>query len=138
MAISEAIASLTLPGVERSAKYARVFVRDVLGERHPSLDDVQTCVTEAFTNAIEHTASGKGGQVTVAVTADASDILVEVVDDGAGGAGPVMRDDPLAEDGRGLRIIDALALAWEVRASGDGTSVWMRFPGPPPSFSPPT
>ncbi|WP_051711718.1 ATP-binding protein [Spirillospora albida] len=137
MALSEIIASLTLPGAERSARYARLFIRDVLGERHPSLDDVQTCVTEALTNAIEHTKSGKGGQVTVTVTVDASDIVVEVLDDGADGARPVMRDDPLAEDGRGLRIIDALALAWEARASGDGTTVWMRFAGPPPGVSPP-
>lgn len=61
-----------------------------------------------------------------------ADIVAEVVDDGALGARPVMRDDPLAVDGRGLRIIDALTLEWSVRADGERTAVWMRFPGPPP------
>ncbi|WP_165959144.1 ATP-binding protein [Actinomadura sp. KC345] len=132
MAISEVIAALTLPGVERSARHARVFARDVLGEGHPSLPDVQTCVNEAFTNAVEHTASGRGGTVTVMLSLDGGDVVAEVADDGALGERPLMRDDPLAEDGRGLRIIDALTLAWGTRADGHRTTVWMRFPGPPP------
>ncbi|MFA1548154.1 ATP-binding protein [Actinomadura chokoriensis] len=132
MAISEIIAALTLPGVERSARHARVFARDVLGEGHPSLDDVQVCVDEAFTNGVEHTASGRGGRVTVMFSLAGQDIVAEVVDDGAYGERPVMRDDPLAEGGRGLRIIDALSLEWGVRADGDRSAVWMRFPGPPP------
>ncbi len=132
MAISEVIAALTLPGVERSAKHVRLFARDVLGEGHPSLGDVQTCVNEAFTNAVEHTASGRRGRVTVLFSVMDGDVVAEVADDGAGGTRPVMRDDPLAEDGRGLRIIDALSLEWGVRPDGDRTVVWMRFPGPPP------
>ena len=132
MAISEVIAALTLPGVEQSARYARMFARDVLGEGHPSLDDVRTCVNEAFVNGVEHTASGRGGRVTVLFSVDGEDVVAEVTDDGASGERPVMRDDPLAEDGRGLRIIDALALAWGVRTDGQRTTVWMRFAGPPP------
>ncbi|TDC74477.1 ATP-binding protein [Actinomadura sp. 7K507] len=132
MAISEVIAALTLPGAEQSARHARVFARDVLGEGHPSLPDVQTCVNEAFTNAVEHTASGRDGRITVLFSLDGEDIVAEVADDGASGVRPVMRDDPLAEDGRGLRIIDALALVWGIRADGHRTTVWMRFPGPPP------
>ncbi|MFD0688499.1 ATP-binding protein [Actinomadura fibrosa] len=132
MAISEVIAVLTLPGVEQSAAHVRVFVRDVLGEDHPSLDDVQTCVNEAFTNGIEHTASGRGGKVTVLFSTVDGEIVAEVTDDGACGARPVMRDDPLAENGRGLRIIDALTRAWGIRVDGGRTTVWMRFPGPPP------
>ena len=132
MAISEVIAALTLPGVEQSARHVRVFARDVLGEGHPSLPDVQTCVNEAFTNGIEHTASGRDGKITVLFSMDGEDIVAEVADDGAMGERPVMRDDPLAEDGRGLRIIDALSLAWGIRPDGHRTTVWMRFPGPPP------
>jgi anti-sigma regulatory factor (Ser/Thr protein kinase) len=132
MAISEVIAALTLPGVEQSAKHVRLFARDVLGEGHPSLGDVQTCVNEAFTNAVEHTASRRRGTVTVLFSVVRDDVVAEVTDDGAGGARPVMRDDPLAEDGRGLRIIDALSLEWGVRTAGERTAVWMRFPGPPP------
>lgn len=130
--IGEVIAALTLPGAEASARQARVFAGDVLGERHPSLDDVQTCVNEAFTNAVEHTASGRGGRVTVLFSLMGDDVVAEVADDGAAETRPVMRDDPLALDGRGLRIIDALSLEWGVREDGEHTTVWMRFPGPPP------
>ncbi|WUH96257.1 ATP-binding protein [Spirillospora sp. NBC_00431] len=132
MVISEVMAALTLPGVEKSARHVRVFARDVLREGHPSLGDVQTCVNEAFTNAIEHTASGRDGRVTVMFSMVGGDIVAEVTDDGAAGARPVMRDDPMAEDGRGLRMIDALSLAWGVREDGHRSTVWMRFPGPPP------
>ncbi|MGH3242472.1 MAG: ATP-binding protein [Spirillospora sp.] len=132
MVISEVMAALTLPGVEESARHVRVFARDVLREGHPSLADVQTCVNEAFTNAIEHTASGRGGRVTVMFSVVGDDVVAEVVDDGAAGDRPVMRDDPLDEDGRGLRMIDALSLAWGVREDGERSTVWMRFPGPPP------
>ncbi|MDL4770908.1 MULTISPECIES: ATP-binding protein [Thermomonosporaceae] len=132
MASSEVIASLTLPGVERSAAQVRMFARDALGAGHPSLDDVQTCVNEAFTNGIEHTASGRGGKVTVTFATAGGDVLAEVTDDGAGGARPCPRDDPMSEDGRGLRIIEALTLGWGIRPDGQRTTVWMRFPGPPP------
>ena len=44
--------SITLPGVTRSVACARRFTRDVLGPGHPSLHDVQTCVSEGFTNAV--------------------------------------------------------------------------------------
>ncbi|MFG2000217.1 ATP-binding protein [Spirillospora sp. NPDC048911] len=123
------IATLTLPGLERSARHVRSFARNALGERHPALDDVQTCVNEAFTNGIEHTESGRGGKVTVTFAAERGELVAEVTDDGAGGHRPHLRDEPLAENGRGMRIIDALALGWGLRADGDRTTVWMRFPG---------
>lgn len=135
MAISEIIAALTLPGTERSARRARAFARDVLGEGHPSLPDVELCVNEAVANGVEHTRSGRGGRVTVMFSRAGDDIMVEVVDDGADGTRPELNDDPLAEHGRGLQIIDAIALEWGVRADGARTAVWMRFPGPPPQPS---
>ena len=127
---SAVLGSITLPGVTRSVACARRFARDVLGPGHPSLYDVQTCVSEGFTNAVLHTASGRGGKVTVTFRAAGEIIVAEVTDDGAGGARPCVRDEPAAVHGRGLRIIDALTLAWGVHPDGDRTTVWMRFPGP--------
>ncbi|MFB4316166.1 ATP-binding protein [Actinomadura sp. 21ATH] len=118
---------VTLPGLERSAVEARGFVRDVLGEGHPLLDDVRTCVNEAFTNAVEHTASGRGGLVSVRLAVTDGVLVAEVGDDGGGGARPRLRDGQMAEDGRGMRIIDALASDWGVRAQGGRCVVWMRF-----------
>lgn len=130
----EVIASLTLPGVERSVSYARRFARDTFGAGHPSLSDIETCVSEAFTNGVTHTASGRGGKVTVAFVAVAGEVVTEVTDDGAGGARPHLRHDPLGEHGRGMRIIDFLSLGWGVRPDGDRTTIWMRFPGPARPF----
>ncbi|XVQ13911.1 GNAT family N-acetyltransferase [Spirillospora sp. CA-255316] len=120
---------VTLPGLECAAALARAFVKDVLGPGHPALDDVRTCVNEAFANAVEHTASGRGGQVEVSVVDEGGRVRAEVADDGAGGERPRLCDDPLAENGRGMRIIDALALDWGVRTDGDRSVVWMSFIG---------
>ncbi|MBW8481145.1 ATP-binding protein [Actinomadura parmotrematis] len=126
---------MTLPGAGQAAGHVRRFVRDML-DGTPALDDVQICVNEAFANAVEHTASGRGGKVTVLLAVDGGRLVAEVTDDGAGGARPAVRKEPLGEDGRGLRMIDALALGWGVRADGDRTTVWMRFPAGPPVSRP--
>ncbi|HEX6469208.1 MAG TPA: ATP-binding protein [Streptosporangiaceae bacterium] len=127
------IGAITLPGAELSVACARRFVRDLLGAGHPSLDDVELCVSEAVTNSVQHTASGRGGKVTVRLRAEADSIVTEVTDDGAGGARPHLRADPAGLGGRGMRIIEAVTLAWGLRPDGDRTTVWMRFPGPIPS-----
>ena len=129
------MSGVALPGRESAAASARAYVEDALGPAHPALDDVRTCVNEAFTNAVEHTASGRGGRVEVTIVEEGGRVRAEVADDGAGGARPHMCDDPLAEHGRGMRIIDALSLDWGVRAEGDRSVVWMYFEGCPTSWA---
>lgn len=124
------VAIHSFAGTERSAANVRHFVRETVGDGHPSLDDIQMCVNEAFTNAVEHTASGRGGQVAVAFVTDGDGILAEVTDDGAGGARPFVGEETLSESGRGMRIIDALAQEWGIGEDGERTTVWMSFPGP--------
>jgi anti-sigma regulatory factor (Ser/Thr protein kinase) len=122
------IASHSFVGTERSAAQVRRFTKETVGDGHPSLDDIQTCVNEAFTNGVEHTASGRGGSVTVAFVAAEDGIVAEVTDDGADGARPFINDDLLEESGRGMLIIDALAREWGIREEGEKTTVWMFFP----------
>jgi anti-sigma regulatory factor (Ser/Thr protein kinase) len=126
------IGTITLPGVERSVAQARRFGRDLLGHDHPSIGDIEVCVSEAFTNGVQHTASGRGGKVTVTFRAATDTIVAEVTDDGAGGARPHLLNEPESLRGRGMRIIDGLALHWGLRPDGERTTVWMRFPGPIP------
>jgi anti-sigma regulatory factor (Ser/Thr protein kinase) len=128
------IGAITLPGLGRSVAHARSFARNALGGGYPSLEDVQTCVSEAFTNGVVHTASGRGGKITVMFVAVDDMVIAEVTDDGAGGALPCLRDDPMGVSGRGVRIINALAVDWGVRSEGGRTIVWMRFPGPIPAI----
>jgi anti-sigma regulatory factor (Ser/Thr protein kinase) len=125
---------LTLPGVERSVRHARLFIRDTLVPEHVApgdelLDDMALVVDEFAGNGIRHTASGRGGKIHVALWAGRGVLRAEVSDDGAGGARPALReaDD---ESGRGLHIVDALASRWGHRPDGPRTTVWAEFPRP--------
>lgn len=127
------IAELTLPGVERSAWYARRFLRDSLVPQHldeddAQVDDMELVVDEFACNGIRHTASGHDGKMTIALLADPKVLRVEVTDEGAAGARPMLIGSPDGESGRGLHIVEALAERWGHRPDGDRTTVWAEFP----------
>lgn len=108
LAVSEAV-----PGVRRT-------VRRYLGA---PCADVQLCVTELVTNVIRHVGEGTLVRVRVA-RMDGDRIRVEVTDPDAGVI-PVprrARDD--AEAGRGLLLLDAVALRWGVERGSAGKTVW--------------
>lgn len=119
--------SITLPGIERSVAYGRRFVRDTLGPRHPALDRVALAVSELATNAIMHTPSGDGGQVTIGISATGPLVRVEVTNDGRAATKPRVRREAGAESGRGILIVDALADAWGVIEGADTTTVWAEY-----------
>jgi anti-sigma regulatory factor (Ser/Thr protein kinase) len=122
------LGAITLPGVERSVANARRFVRDILGGRHPALDDISLGVSELATNAIKHTPSGNGGKITVRLAAAGSSIRAEVTNDGrTTPAKPGPESDAEAEEGRGILIVEALADAWGVTEHADSTTVWASF-----------
>jgi hypothetical protein len=54
-------------------------------------------------------------------------LLLEVTDDGADGARPVLKDEDGGESGRGIRVVDALASRWAFRQDPDHTTVWAEF-----------
>ncbi|RFU40017.1 ATP-binding protein [Actinomadura logoneensis] len=127
------LASLTLPGHPRSVRYARAFIRDTLVPAHvldggDVLDDLTLIVDEFAGNAIRHTASGRGGKLTIALLRGADLVRVEVTDDGADGKRPRLRPAPEGESGRGLHIVQALTAAWGHRADGPRTIVWADVP----------
>lgn len=129
----ELLAVLTLPGVERSVRHARLFLRDTLvpdlvppGDE--LLDDMALVVAEFAGNGIRHTASGRGGEIHIALWAGDGVLRAEVSDDGADGERPVLRDAQDGESGRGLRIVDAIAARWGHRPDGPRTTVWAEFP----------
>jgi anti-sigma regulatory factor (Ser/Thr protein kinase) len=124
---SALIDTITLPGVERSVANGRRFVRETLGSRHPALDMVALGVSELATNAIMHTPSGDGGQITIGLTATGRVVRAEVTNDGTMADKPHIRRDTEAEHGRGILIIDALADAWGIIQNGGSTTVWAEF-----------
>lgn len=123
------LGTLTLPGSERCVAHARRFVRDLVGEEHPAVDDAELCASELVTNAVMHTESGNGGHVTITVARDGDVLEVCVADDGADGEVPHVRDEASAENGRGILIVAALAAEWGVEAERDGTTTWFRLHG---------
>src|SRR5262245_52103486 len=74
--------TITLPGDDRSVASGRRFVRDTLGRLHPALEKVSLGVSELATNAIKHTPSGDGGQITIGIMAAGSTVRAEVTNDG--------------------------------------------------------
>ncbi|WP_293898676.1 sensor histidine kinase [Phenylobacterium sp.] len=86
-------------------------------------------VNELVTNAAKHAfAGGRGGQVTVTLSAEGARLRLAVADDGPGQAGGGTRDG-----GLGLRMVRSLAagLGGEVRfGGGPGTRVDISLPMP--------
>jgi two-component sensor histidine kinase len=90
-----------------------------------------TCVSELAANAIEHTASGRGGMFTVEVGRRRGGVaFVAVTDDGAPTAPAVTAADDFAEGGRGLALVAACASRWGFRDSERGRTVWVEVTWP--------
>ena len=127
------IGALSLPGLRTAPRQARLFVRSVLETSCLEIDeetagDIELCVDELVANAWEHTASGRGGHVTVKVAVDARALRTTVIDDGGARTKPYVSHEPAAaEHGRGLRLVDGLAERWGVDEVGGGSAVWAEF-----------
>ena len=102
----------------------------------PERDDAVVAAVELVTNAIRHTASGHCGLVAVEVTCCGPVLRIAVADDGAPG-GPRLAAAPggLAESGRGLHLVRALAASTGVCGDPRGRLVWadIAWTGPGPA-----
>ena len=100
----------------------------------PARDDVILVATELASNAICHTASGRGGRFTVEITWWRSVVRVGVTDCG-GPEQPRVVDDPASERGRGLLLVTGLSLRTGACGNHQGRLVWadVRWDGPPPA-----
>ncbi|MEW2194724.1 ATP-binding protein [Streptomyces microflavus] len=131
---------LTLPNTANAPKLARDFLTSLLRvSRHPGLvDDARLCVTELVTNAHCHT---RTPLIRVHVAVNRKRVTVAVTDDGGpvGTAfGTALRPTPAAtpeqEHGRGLVLVESLALAWGTGSGGERhpgrTVVWFTLGRP--------
>ncbi|MGZ4705706.1 MAG: ATP-binding protein [Acidimicrobiales bacterium] len=85
------------------------------------IDDAQLVLGELMSNAVEHAHSVI--DVSVARMGDA--LRIEVDDDDRTGQPRVLHPDPTSETGRGLLIVERVALRWGVeRHWGDGKTLW--------------
>lgn len=98
---------------------------------HPDLaDDVELLVSEVFSNAVIHGTTGRGSQVHVTYRLLDDRIHVEVRDAATGRPGlmpPVLADEEVRENGRGLLVVSRVAHRWGVVRRVIGKSVWFEI-----------
>jgi serine/threonine-protein kinase RsbW len=114
------------PGEERQLGVLRRWLESLLPEC-PARGDVACVATELGTNAVRHTASGRGGWFGVEITWYRQVVRVEVADGGAPG-GPQVLDDPAADHGRGLLVVRGLSVRTGVYGDHRGRLVWADVP----------
>jgi anti-sigma regulatory factor (Ser/Thr protein kinase) len=111
------------PGASSQVGRARLFVGDVL-DGCPVTDQAVLLTSELVTNAITHTASGKGGKVIVTVYRGDTRVRVEVQDDGSDQAPVVHPAGEARESGFGLELVELMADRWGHRGGRRRRVVW--------------
>jgi anti-sigma regulatory factor (Ser/Thr protein kinase) len=114
------------PGHQRELSEVRRWLRSLLPEC-PARDDVIGVASELASNAIQHTASGRGGWFAVELTWPGPAVRVAVADGGAPD-GPRTIDDPDSEHGRGLLVVTGLSARTGVCGDSRGRLVWADVP----------
>ena len=113
---------LELPPTTKSVPAARRFLRDMMRDSDTvaDIDTASLLVTEIVTNALLHALTPM--ILTVSVSPDVVRIEVR---DGSEVPPRVHAFSPTAATGRGLRLLESLALRWGVRPEpGRGKIVW--------------
>ncbi|MEU6013787.1 ATP-binding protein [Streptomyces sp. NPDC047515] len=106
-------------------------VRHTLRERCGGADspDLLLCVSELLTNVIVHL--GEGTPVTLRVSGTCTGRVRVELSDPEPCAWPAIRSAAGGdESGRGLALVDALALRWGVDQGVRGKTVWCELPAP--------
>lgn len=131
MAVAERSWCVVVPHHARGARLARHRLATELGDLVSAslLADVIAVLAELVGNAIRHAEPLPGGVVRVAwrlrVEGGCEFVTVRVTDNGAAQRMPALRAvGAEAVDGRGLRIVVALADRWGMERDGLGQSVW--------------
>jgi serine/threonine-protein kinase RsbW len=117
------------PGHASQVARARRFVAGALAGCLAAPDAI-LLTSELATNAVQHSASGRGGFFTVAISHAAGRVRVTVTDDGSATRPAVAVADEMATSGRGLLLVDCLACRWgHVADPGrpGGGAVWFEL-----------
>ncbi len=118
------------PGHEAELRPMRQWLAGLLPGT-PARDDVIVVSVELATNAVKHTASGRGGFFAVEITWHAQPAIVRIaVADGGAPTGPRTPSgpDPLSDHGRGLQVVRGLASRTGVCGDRRGRLVWADVP----------
>ncbi|MGR3870173.1 ATP-binding protein [Streptomyces graminifolii] len=85
--------------------------------------DVRLCATELVTNVVDHVGEGTPVTVRVLATPDGH-TRIEVTDPDPRALPLLLRATATDEHGRGMALLDALALRWGVEQGADRKTVW--------------
>jgi anti-sigma regulatory factor (Ser/Thr protein kinase) len=120
--------SATFAGRPDQVREARAFVFRLLGPSHPCGNVAVLLASEMVTNSLRHGSSaGPGEVVTVTVVVWDAGVRVEVTGRKADGV-PVLRPpDDEAEGGRGLRLVEELAVRWGYERGGGQAMTWFEL-----------
>ncbi|MFE5819865.1 ATP-binding protein [Streptomyces sp. NPDC056479] len=119
---------LELLALPKAVPEVRRAVRDHLGAPCPQ---VQLCVSELLSNVITHIGEGTPVTVRLFLTPDGRTRLE--VTDPLPYSWLVLRNPALDEEsGRGLLLLEAIALRWGVEQNAHGKTVWCEPPVPGP------
>ena len=125
MPAATVLGSLTVAGRPGKVAQTRTFVASLTGL---AAETATLLTSELVTNAVLHSRSGRdGGTVTVTVVGLPDGVLVEVADDGSPDSSPEIRMDRYAPGGRGLFLVDQLAVRWGYLQDRAGTTVWFQL-----------
>jgi len=116
------------PGRPDQVAAARRFVVGALDRGTPACEVAALLTSEAVTNAVLHTASGReGGTLTVGYLLAGSTLRVEVRDGGAPTEPRRRVHHVESMTGRGLDLFDALCRRWGVEGGPNGRVVWFEL-----------
>lgn len=118
-------ASLEFPAERSSPAMVRRWLAKWLGPDNPGLDDVLLCASELVSNVVLHT--GMGGSARVRRVG--SRIRVEVIDPDGRGLAIQRGFERESVTGRGLHLVDDIALDWGSDKISNGKVVWFEVAG---------
>lgn len=111
-----------VPGHERQLGVLRRWLESLLPQC-PARDHVTAVTNELASNAVRHTASGRGGWLSVEIVWYGPVVRVAVADSGAA-ATPRVIEDLASEAGRGLRLVRGMSVRTGVCGDHRGRLIW--------------
>ncbi len=123
--------ALSVPHALSSAPVVRRTLRDELlscATPRDVVDDTALLVAELVGNALRHADPLPDGTISVSWDVGPSALVVSVTDGGASTSPGLRPMHAYETSGRGLPIVEALALEWGVRRRDGATTVWATMP----------
>lgn len=117
-----------LPSDPTSVPAARRFASQAVhdfGGSAETLDTTRLLVTELTTNSVVHAHS----PIRLSVVPERDRVRIEVRDDDPTPPEAPREPNPDAESGRGLWLVDALAVDWGINRNERGKTIWFEVDG---------